>query len=211
MLNIRILIVLFIFAIAIAVIQNTETVQKIAILKPLSEFPDYIGEWRHVNSTELNQSVIDMLGVDDYLNANYLSPKGNIVNLYISYFEAIGVTGAYHSPLNCLPGGGIKILRDEKIKIGRDLKNIRKLTLEQNKQIIYSYYWYYNRGRVVYSEYAEKIFLVLDAVFKKRRDGAFIRIISYPNAKGNYNLDHVIDFISQVEEISSEYLPGKTL
>lgn len=189
----------------------TESVTRTPILKPLSDFPEQIGQWKLMKAVDLSESVINMLGVDDYINYNYLSPQGDIINLYISYFEALGVSGGYHSPLNCMPGGGIKILNTETIGINEELQNIKKLTLEQNKRRYFTYYWYYNRGRVVSSEYVEKIFLVLDAVFKGRRDGAFIRIISYPNKKGDFNTPDVMDFIGKINEISIQYLPGKII
>lgn len=95
-------------------------------------------------------NVEDMLGVDDYINYNYVSPEGNEINLYISYFGAVGVSGGYHSPLNCMPGGGIKILKDETVQIKGIKDKIRKLTMEYNHTQGYTYYWYCNRGRVIF-------------------------------------------------------------
>lgn len=193
------------------IIQVTQSVEKTPILKPLSDFPEQIGVWKRTTSIDLAEDVVIMLGVDDYINYNYQSEQGNVVNLYISYFEALGVTGEYHSPLNCLPGGGVKILNTETIEINADPVKIKKLTMEQNKNKSFIYYWYYNRGRIVHSEYAEKIFLVLDAVFKGRRDGAFIRIVSYPDKNNDFNTDQVMDFIRNINQISTQYLPGKSL
>ncbi len=209
--NKRIVIILSIFLVTFLIIQLTQSVKRTHILKPLSDFPEQIDGWKRIEKIDLSDAVSSMLGVDDYINYNYLSPQGNVVNLYISYFEALGVTGGYHSPLNCMPGGGAKILKTEIIQINNDLKKIKKLTLEQNKAQNFIYYWYYNRGRIVHSEYAEKIYLVLDAVFKGRRDGAFIRFISYPNKNNEFNTDQVMDFIGSVNEILTQYLPGKTL
>lgn len=189
----------------------TQSVRRTPILKPLSDLPEQIGVWKLSKTTDLSESVINILGVDDYINSIYLSPQGNAINLYISYFEALGVSGGYHSPLNCMPGGGLKILNDETIKIDHDQKTIRKLTLEQNKQKSFAYYWYYNRGRIVHSEYSEKIYLVLDAILKGRRDGAFIRIVSYPDRDGNFNTEDVLDFVNKINQISTQYLPGKTI
>ncbi|MBV5331436.1 exosortase-associated EpsI family protein, partial [bacterium] len=37
---------------------------------------------------------------------NYIDNTTNRINLYVGYYKAVGVSGGYHSPKNCLPGGG---------------------------------------------------------------------------------------------------------
>ena len=209
--NKRILIILIIFLFTFVILQQTDTVRNTPILQPLSGFPKTIGIWQQVKSIDMDDNIEDMLGVDDYINYNYVSLQGNVINLYISYFEALGVSGEYHSPLNCMPGGGIKILKDETVKIPGIKDKIRKLTIKHNQARGYTYYWYYNRGRVISSEYLEKIYLVFDALFKGRRDGSFIRIIIHPNNKGEFNTNSALTFISRVNEISSQFIPGENL
>ena len=209
--NKRILLILSIFLCTFLILQQTDTVKMTPILKPLSDFPKTIGDWHQVESIDMADEVEIMLGVDDYINWNYISHSGNKINLYISYFEAVGVSGEYHSPLHCMPGGGRKIIKEEVIKIPGIKDKIKKLTLVYNGNVTYSYYWYFNRGRVIFSEYLEKIYLVLDAVFKGRRDGSFIRIITYPDNSGKFNVNETFEFISQINEISSHFIPGEKL
>lgn len=210
-LNYRIIIILLVMGITYIVLQKTASVQTTPILKSLETFPEQIGSWKKVNSLNLSEESIDLLGVDDYINYNYISENGNSINLYISYFQALGVTGVYHSPLNCLPGGGLRILDKSTIKIANGTETIRKLILKQNGQTFISYYWYYDRGRTISSEYLQKIYVVIDALFKGRRDGAFIRIICYPDKNGKYDSDEIFDFINKAHEISTHFLPGKEL
>jgi len=34
-----------------------------------------------------------------------METKNNRINLYVDYYKAVGGSGGYHSPKNCLPGG----------------------------------------------------------------------------------------------------------
>ncbi len=189
----------------------TQSVERTPILKSLSTFPDQIGNWKRISSTDFSDDVIEMLGVDEYINLYYVNGKGDNLNLYISYFEALGVTGVYHSPLNCMPGGGIKILDVDTIKLDSNQKKIKRLKLIQNGKKSTTYYWYYNRGRVIHSEYLDKIYLVFDAITKQRRDGAFIRIISYSKNENKLNSKEVLQFLNEVNRLSTLYLPGETI
>jgi EpsI family protein len=202
-------IVMILFVITFLLLQSTSTVKSIPIKQKLSSFPETIGDWKVQNKQNLSEEVSTILGVDDYISYNYKSSTGKIVNLYISYFSALGVTGTYHSPLNCMPGGGLTIENKEVIKISKE-KSINKMILHQNKQKNRAYYWYYNRGRTIYSEYMDKIFLVLDALFKGRRDGSFIRVINYSKYTQEED-EQVIDFISDVSSLLENYIPGSKL
>jgi hypothetical protein len=39
-------------------------------------------------------------------------------------------------------------------------------------------YWYQGRGRIVASEYQDKVYTVLDSVLRRRSDGAMVRIMT---------------------------------
>ena len=40
------------------------------------------------------------------------------------------------------------------------------------------FYWYQGRGRIVASEYKAKLWMVMDALTKRRTDGALVRVIT---------------------------------
>jgi EpsI family protein len=71
-------------------------------------------------------------------------------------------------------------------------------------------YWYQCRGRFVRSEYMEKIYQVLDSIFKRRTDAAFIRIIA-PARGGDTDqtTKYLTRFTEQVIPILEQYIPGK--
>ena len=90
---------------------------------------------------------------------------------------------------------------------GRQVKvSYMLLQKGDNKQLIL--YWFQGRGRVMHSEYEERIYRVLDAVFKKHTEGAFVRIVS--SDRGDHieeTLEGMVDFTSRIIPILEEHLP----
>lgn len=178
--------VLALFAATWYLLQATSTVMPVPIKKSLSLFPRELGEFRLTDTFQSSADVIQLLGVDDYIQYNYSSPTDGAVNLYVGYYQSVGVTGGYHSPKNCLPGGGWGIDSVKEITLPADVGGkqpaVTRMLIRKGSDYQVVVYWYQNRGRIIASEYWEKVYLVLDALFKGRRDGAFIRIITYaPN------------------------------
>ncbi|HIQ37675.1 MAG TPA: EpsI family protein, partial [Desulfocapsa sulfexigens] len=87
-------------------LQNSSSVTAVPIKQSLASFPKSIGQWQMVHSSQSADDVIEMLGVDDDIHYTYRNSEGTLITLYVGYYSAVGVTGAYHSPKNCLPGGG---------------------------------------------------------------------------------------------------------
>ena len=79
-----------------------------------------------------------------------------------------------------------------------------------NYQIVL--YWYQNRGRIIASEYWEKIYLVLDALKIGRRDGTFVRIMfTVPDNNIVEASEEAGKFAALAMQELEFYLPGKTL
>src|SRR6476659_5014919 len=68
----------------------------------LAEFPMHIGTWTGQRADDFSADVLQVLGVDDYLNRIYVSPAG-YTGLYIGYYQSQRQGDTMHSPLNCLP------------------------------------------------------------------------------------------------------------
>lgn len=205
--NTRITAIIVLFILTFAGIQFFDDINNTPILKPLNQFPTKMGDWGLVKKRELSQPVVDLLGVDDYIDYTYVKKDGSRIDLYVSYFGAIGITGEYHSPQNCLPGGGWKILdiKPYEIELARDTTYvINKLLLKKgsSKQVVY--YWFQNRGRVIRSEYWDKIYTVLDSIFKRRKDGSFIRIMTKEISE-----EELVDFTRSVFLELTHFIPGK--
>ena len=86
--QIRLTIILALFGLTYFLMQVTGTAKTVPIKKSLSLFPKQIGEWSFVNSRDLSDATIKMLGVDDYIEYNYVSKDGMRVNFYASYLSS---------------------------------------------------------------------------------------------------------------------------
>lgn len=212
--NLRIAIVVLLFVSTFWGFQAFQSVKEVPVKRPLDQFPQQIGEWNLVDRRLLSNTALKKLGVDDYIDYTYTSPGRPVINLLVSYYKAVGVSGGYHSPKNCLPGGGWNITHIKPLKL--DVHHSKNDPAEVNFVIIQKggekqavIYWYQNRGRIIASEYREKIYLVLDSVIKRRRDGSFIRIMT-AIADGKYGESdtYLKEFAENVMLILEEYLPG---
>ncbi|HKJ65602.1 MAG TPA: EpsI family protein [Desulfopila sp.] len=210
----RVLVVLVFVALTWFLLQTTSAVEPVAINRSLSNFPHKVGEYRLSDSFQSSAGVLELLGVDDYIQYNYVSDNGNHINFYVGYYRAVGVEGSYHSPKNCIPGGGWGIAKVRKVTLDQGIEGDQQSTVSEmliqngpEHQVVL--YWYQNRGRVIASEYWEKIYLVVDALLKGRRDGTFIRVMSYAN-DGDIQAaqERVQEFAEEVMVELENYLPG---
>ena len=149
--------------------------------RPFSQFPLEIGPWRGVTS-QMDEQVYNILGVEDYIMANFSKNTGQRVNLYVGFYQSQSKGDLIHSPKNCMPGAGWNIAQSSVMPIdlpksGKTIK-IAKLLLANGGQKQVVYYWFQSRGRIINSEYMQKIWLVVDSITKNRTDGSFVRLIA---------------------------------
>jgi EpsI family protein len=70
-------------------------------------------------------------------------------------------------------------------------------------------YWYQSRGRIISSEYLQKIYLVLDSINRKRTDGSFVRLITPIRGGDDKQAFQTLKgFATEVFPILSEYIPA---
>lgn len=215
--RVRVIVVLILLAAAWYAMRSTAEVQPVPIKKPLASFPHTIGEYSLSNAFQSSAEVVEMLGVDDYIQYNYLRPDGRRINLYVGYYKAVGVTGSYHSPRNCIPGGGWGIDAIETRDLDRGIggtgtAEVSSMLIRNGNAYQVVYYWFQNRGRIIASEYWEKMYLVLDAVFQGRRDGTFVRIMSEVSGDDIAATEKELKLFSeQVMTQLENFLPGAKL
>lgn len=210
-------IVLALLVVTWYVLQTTSEVTAVPVKKPLSLFPQQVAGYHLSKSFQSSSEVLDMLGVDDYIQYNYIDDSKARVNLYAGFYKAVGVSGSYHSPKNCLPGGGWGIDAVKNVTLNTGIDGGRESTVSQmlirngsDYQVVL--YWYQNRGRIIASEYWEKIYLVLDALFKGRRDGTFVRIMTVAQDGDVEGAEQRIKhFAEQVMPLLEQHLPGAKL
>ena len=143
----------------------------------LAEFDD---SWSK-DERPIDPTVAEVLGADDTIVVNLRSPDGKFFNLYMAYLDAQRDGRSWHSPRQCIPGGGWKITRHTIEKTttaaGKPFTYNRMIIENRdNRQLVY--YWYDQRGRKVANEFVMKFWLIVDAVTRKRSDGAMVRLIT---------------------------------
>ena len=182
-------------------------------VKPLSGFPTEIGEWRG-KETRFDQEIYDILGVDDSFLGNYQAPGNQSVNLYIGFYQSQRKGELIHSPKHCMPGGGWKIMKTsiEEVPLAGSnpgsMKTI-KLLLQKGREKQVVLYWFQSRGRIITSEYMQKIYLVIDSITKHRTDGSFIRLITpVQNNDEAGALDQLKAFTALLAPILNDYIPS---
>lgn len=179
--------------------------------RPLSQFPLEIGPWRGVSS-QMDEKVYNILGVEDYIMANFSKGPGQAVNIYVGFYQSQSKGDLIHSPKNCMPGAGWNIVQSSVIPIdlpksGKTIK-IARLLLNKDGQKQVVYYWFQSRGRIISSEYMQKIWLVLDSITKNRTDGSFVRLIA-PVIKNETETEVLLtQFADEVYPTLNQFIPN---
>lgn len=212
----RTFILLALFAATFFLLKDVSGVHRTSIIKPLALFPANLGEWKKVSLRKSGEEVIKILGVDDYIQYNYVNQAGQRVNFYAAFYEAVGNGKGYHSPKNCIPGGGWGIEEINTVEITpngyESPVTISEMIIRNRNEYQVVYYWFQNRGRIIASEYWEKIFLVTDAILKKRRDGTFVRLMAYAEEG---DIETARKRLTAFAKISlselNNFLPGKSI
>lgn len=183
--------------------------QAVVPLKPFSTFPKNIGEWSGVESF-FSQEIYEAVGVDDSALISYTNKMDQNVQLYIGYYSSQKEGDLIHSPKNCMPGSGWEITRTslEEIELNPEkFIDVIKLTLEKGAQKQIVLYWFHSRGRVINSEYKQKIFLVIDSIYRNRTDGSFVRLISPVSNSEADTMTYMKRYIASIYPILNEYIP----
>ncbi|MBU0681035.1 MAG: EpsI family protein [Proteobacteria bacterium] len=178
----RAAVVLVCFAAVFLLLQGVSGTRATPILQPLSNFPKSLGPYA-LQATQFSSSaVVEMLGVTDYISYRYQRDGAQRVSLYAAYYDTVNDRQGYHSPKNCLPGSGwgIAEVKPREIRPAHGAAEpvvITEMIIRNRNDLQVVYYWYQNRGRIIASEYLERVYRVLDSLFLGRSDGSFIRII----------------------------------
>lgn len=213
----RVGVIIVLFALTFWGIKSVDTVAQVPITQPLANFPKAIDGWEFIGARTLSGTTVSILGVDDYIEYDYRSPDGIIINLYVSYFSAVGITGEYHSPKNCMPGSGWQVAEVKPRQLQPATQHsaplvIQDMLMKKGGERQKVYYWFQNRGRIISSEYWEKIFLVWDAILKKRRDGTFVRlVVPVPEGEEKMIDQRAGEFAAEVIKTLRNFIPGENL
>ena len=181
--------------------------------KLFAAFPVTLGEWRGQPSS-LDAQTEYGLGLTDYILSDYVRKDGRRVNLYVAYYASQRTGISPHSPSVCIPGNGWSITdlertyyRSEDSAIALPLN--RAIIARRSERLL-AYYWYDERGMKIANEYWSKLYLLRDAIFKNRTDGALVRLITpiYPGESEKDAEKRLRAFVQTVVPQLSSFLPS---
>ena len=180
--------------------------------KSLREIPSALGEWRQKgNDIRFSEQTESILKTSDYVMRDYYFADGARANLYVGYYASQRTGATYHSPQNCLPGSGWEMKNPEFIEIRTPEGKIfaaNRYIIQNGDYAEILIYWYQGRGRAVASEYADKIYTVLDSVARRRSDGAMIRVMTpAASADDTEALRKAVDLSARIADQLPEFVP----
>jgi EpsI family protein len=171
----------------------------------LANLPSELGDWRALGDIRLDAQTEKTLQADSYLLRTYTRGAAP-VTLFVAYYATQRSGHTIHSPLNCLPGTGWEWTERDRETVAaadREIEINRNVAAQHRHQVLV-YYWYQSRGRVVASDYLNKLLLVRDALTLHRSDGALVRV-TVPVAQGA--ADEASSFIRAMFSPLAQHLP----
>ncbi len=180
--------------------------------KTLADFPATIGGWTTVREYPIDSRTMEVLQADDYLVRDYCNAEKEAINVYIGYFISQREGKTIHSPRQCLPGSGWFPLKSDTMEIfqpdhsGRGFI-VNRLMMAKGQEYRLYLFWYQGRGRAYANEYLNKLYLIWDAVTKRRTDGALIRISSSANISPDRSQRVQQAFIKELVPVIRAYVP----
>jgi EpsI family protein len=178
----RVVIVLTALGIAFAAVLRADRAEDTPLRMSFAAFPMTLGEWHGVQLPPFEKKILDVLGLDDYINRRY-DTAVTPAHLYVGYWKSQRQGDTMHSPQNCLPGSGWTPVSDSVLTIA-DPRGADRPPISVNRYIIQKgldkqlvLYWYQGRGRIIGNEYWSKAYLMWDAAWRNRTDAAIVRIV----------------------------------
>ena len=181
--------------------------------RPLNDLPKIIGDWKTEDEQQIGEGSMAVLQVDDYIMRSYTNGKGETIGLYIGYFEVQREGKGVHSPRQCLPGAGWSIIKHSEYQLSMKGHNpavvpINLHLMGKGDQRQLYLWWYYGRGRIYANEYVNKLYLIWDAMTKRRTDGSLVRVNMPVTSNLDKTLETQMDFIDLFASILSKYIPN---
>ncbi len=177
--------------------------------QPLEAFPMQFEGYAGAAS-KMDPLIWESVGGQSYVLIDYRKPDQLPIDFYAAYYEYQQKAGDFiHSPKLCLPGAGWyieqsrtrRIALDEPVEgVGANL-SFNELIINKNTARQLVYYWYQGRGRNFTDEYIAKFFMVWDGIWRRRTDGALVRLVmpipDADTAEYRRTLDAFAQFVSR--------------
>jgi exosortase D (VPLPA-CTERM-specific) len=173
---------LILSAFVAGVLLMPERVEAVPRREPFFSFPTQVDSWTGQRSA-IEQIYLDALKLDDYIIADYARGDGDVVNMYVAWYDSQRAGQSAHSPRSCLPAGGWRMTQFSQVdvpgvQVDTHQLHVNRVQIElgNSKQLVY--YWFQQRGRVITNEYLVKWYLFVDSLTRRRTDGALVRLVT---------------------------------
>ena len=192
----------------------------VLVKKPFAEFPMVIESAWTGHNLPVESAVIEKLQVADYLLRMYVdtasrgasgSFTGTAVTLYLAYVHSTAGGAEYHSPKLCLPGAGWKLVTVDTATVASPTVgtiSINKVLVQKGLDQQMVLYWYQDRGRILASEYWQKLYSIWDLLLSRRTDGVLVRISVPVVTSEDEAYEEGRRFLYAMWPVLTEYMPS---
>jgi len=183
--------------------------EAVPVKQPLAGLPLTFEGWHGVDEA-LEPQILQAAGVNDYLSRVYVNDLGQALAVYVGFYATQRTGDTIHSPKNCLPGSGWQPVRAGRLAIPRAGKPplvVNEYLIEKGLQRDLVIYWYQARGRIIVSEYAGKMWQVVDAITRNRTDGALVRLVTSTGEGEEKARARLIGFTQTLEPQLNRFIP----
>ena len=147
-----------------------------------ADFPDDFDGWKCRDRQEMDEKVLNNLGVTDYIICRYTTDTpGQHVEFYAGYHEKqersdSGKTTLIHPPEHCLPGAGWDIIESDIVPINFGIEGeAKRVVIAKGQQRGLVYFWYQSRGHVIGTNIDRLWHMFFDRALRSRTDGSLLR------------------------------------
>ncbi len=141
--------------------------------------PDRLADRLSVDHA-LDARSLRILRADRVLRRSYLDSRGGKpLELFVAYFGSQETGGQIHSPQNCLPGGGWRIVsrRLWQVDTERGSRNVNEILIQKRGGDQLVLYWFLTRAGIQSNEFRLKWDLVVNSLFRRPTDAALVRVV----------------------------------
>lgn len=167
-----------------------------------AEFPERIQAWESRGDV-LDEQVLAVLDLDDYLLRHYFRGERPGVTVYIAYYASQRGGSAAHSPRSCIPGDGWEIgdFSTIALSVGERRVPVNRVLISKGRYHQLVYYWFKQRDRHLTGELPVKGYLLLDAMTRNRSDGALVRLST------EVHNDDIVAAEQRLQAMTAEVVP----
>jgi len=192
----------------VPVTQRASVAPSYPLKKGFENFPMTTGSWqgRHVY---IDPDMVAATKSHAHLNAEFSNPEHGTVSLWIAFYETQKKAGGFvHSPKGCFTASGWQIEKSKIIDIAPG-KPVNWMIASQMGERLLVYYWFLQRGRWIANETTNKFYMASDGFFRRRTDGALIRLITPLGRDGDIELaqQKLNLFVEKITPILNQFIP----